>query len=125
MKIKVEKYQHADKVLPKEGQYIIGHQTEDEIVVYQAYKASIAEYSVKYQVLGGSEFSYNRMSWVKPNFLLNAALSSFDARYYPDQQAWKNELDTKEVRLQWDPDHDPQGQKMTRRAIQLGLKGSI
>ena len=29
----------------------------------------------------------------------------------------------KEVRLQWDPDHDPFGNKLTRRAIQLGLKG--
>lgn len=29
------------------------------------------------------------------------------------------------VRLQWDPDHHPSGQKLTRKAIQLGLKGSI
>jgi hypothetical protein len=30
---------------------------------------------------------------------------------------------TKDVRLQWDPDHDPFGKKIERRAIQLGLKG--
>jgi hypothetical protein len=26
--------------------------------------------------------------------------------------------------LQWDPDHDPYGKKLERRAIQLGLKGN-
>ena len=30
-----------------------------------------------------------------------------------------------EVRLQWDPDHDPYGEKLPRRAIQLGLRGSV
>jgi len=29
------------------------------------------------------------------------------------------------VRLQWDPDHDPYGNKLTRRAVQLGLKGEV
>ncbi|XP_054774619.2 uncharacterized protein LOC129282783 [Lytechinus pictus] len=28
-----------------------------------------------------------------------------------------------EVRLQWDPDHQPNGDKTARRAIQMGLKG--
>lgn len=156
MKIEIKKYQLAKELLPGEGQYIIGHQTDEEIVVYQAYKVSIAEYAVKHQLLGGSEYSYNRMSWIKPNFLWmmyrcgwaekenqerilalwirkavleeilsNAVLSSFNPQYYADRETWEKELENKEVRLQWDPDHDPYGQKMTRRAIQLGLKGSI
>lgn len=25
--------------------------------------------------------------------------------------------------MQWDPDHDPQGGKLARRAVQLGLRG--
>ena len=29
------------------------------------------------------------------------------------------------VRLQWDPDHTPCGDKLARRAIQLGLKGQV
>ncbi len=29
------------------------------------------------------------------------------------------------MRLQWDPDHDPYGGKLQRRAIQLGLKGHV
>lgn len=28
-----------------------------------------------------------------------------------------------DVRLQWDPDHDPTGAPVERRAIQLGLRG--
>lgn len=30
-----------------------------------------------------------------------------------------------EVRLQWDPDHSPDGGNLTRRAIQLGLKNDV
>ncbi len=30
-----------------------------------------------------------------------------------------------DVRLQWDPDHKPDGSKETRRAIQLGLRNSV
>ncbi len=69
MKIKAEYYHEAQKALPETGQYVIGHQTGDEIVVYQAYKPSIADYAVKHQFFGGSEFGYGRMSWIKPNFL--------------------------------------------------------
>jgi hypothetical protein len=29
------------------------------------------------------------------------------------------------VRLQWDPDHDPAGNPLPRRAIQLGLRGEV
>lgn len=154
MKIVTEKYTASLTSHPKEGQYIIGHQTENEIVVYQAYKPAIADFAIKNQYLGGTDYNYNRMSWIKPNFLwmmyrcgwatkenqekilaiwLNktdfekildqAVLSSFNPKYYESHDHWGVELKTKEVRLQWDPDHDPFGNKITRRAIQLGLKG--
>ncbi len=29
------------------------------------------------------------------------------------------------MRLQWDPDHDPYGTKLDRKAIQLGMRGEI
>ena len=69
MNILTESYLTSVEKLPKDGQHIVSHQTEEQIVVYQAYKPSIAEYAVKHQVLGGSDFSYSRMSWIKPNFL--------------------------------------------------------
>ncbi len=34
-------------------------------------------------------------------------------------------MEQKNVRLQWDPDHDPHGNKLTRRAIQLGMKEGV
>ncbi|CAI2172697.1 17894_t:CDS:2 [Funneliformis geosporum] len=41
------------------------------------------------------------------------------------QHEWKEQLETSQVRLQWDPDHDLHGEKMQRRAIQLGIKNNI
>src|SRR4051794_5128059 len=69
MKISTELYNASVGRLPKAGQHILAHQTDDDIVVYQAYKPSIANFAVSNQHSGGSDFSYNRMSWVKPNFL--------------------------------------------------------
>ena len=67
--------------------------------------------------------------WIKKEvleeILSKAVLSSFNPLYYRDMDEWKDELDSKEVRLQWDPDHDPYGGRVTRRAIQLGLKGVV
>jgi hypothetical protein len=34
-------------------------------------------------------------------------------------------VEESEVRLQWDPDHSPTGAPLPRRAIQLGLRGSV
>lgn len=59
------------------------------------------------------------------SILKEAVLSSFNQKYYDNHDQWKNELNSKEVRLQWDPDHDPFGNKIERRAIQLGLKGNV
>jgi hypothetical protein len=152
----LENYNTSRSNLPDAGQQIIGYQEDEQIVVYQAYNPAIASYAVANQVLGGSAYSYNRMSWIKPSFLWmmyrcgwaakenqknvlalwinksvleeileNAVFSSYHAKYYLNEDAWKNELARKTVRLQWDPDHDPYGNKITRRAIQLGLKGSV
>jgi len=66
--------------------------------------------------------------WLKKTdfetILSQAVFSSFKEDKYKDGEDWKTELHSKEVRLQWDPDHDPFGRKLNRRAIQLGLKGN-
>ncbi len=51
--------------------------------------------------------------------------STHDPHSFPDRAAWQAAIETSEVRLQWDPDHAPAGQKMERRAIQIGLRGSM
>lgn len=57
--------------------------------------------------------------------LFQAAHSSFNSSVYPSHEEWKKALAVKPVRLQWDPDHDPHGKPLTRRAIQLGLKDDV
>src|SRR5262249_39288263 len=37
---------------------------------------------------------------------------------------WAAAVERSDVRLQWDPDHMPNGEKCERRAIQLGLRGA-
>jgi len=69
VKLITEKYTDAVRRLPEAGKYIIGHQQDDCIVVYQAYKPAIAAFAVENQKLGGAAFSYDRMSWIKPGFL--------------------------------------------------------
>ncbi len=158
--IHLEKYSESIKHLPNTGQQIIGNTfeiaEERYIIVYQAYKPSIAQFAVENQFFGGNDFSYKRMSWIKPNFLWmmyrcgwasksnqervlalflkfddfveilkNATFTSFNSKYFTSNDEWKRSLKTKKVRLQWDPDHNLYGEKLERRAVQLGLKGSL
>lgn len=126
---------------------------DESIVVYQAYRPSIACFAVANQQFGG-DFSFSRMSWIKPNFLwmmfragwaskegqehilavrirrsffdevLEAAVpSSFDATRFKSHAEWNAAVAKSDVRLQWDPDHDPNGNCIERRAVQLGLRG--
>jgi hypothetical protein len=57
--------------------------------------------------------------------LRQAVHSTYVPEVYDDEAAWKTAVADSEVRLQWDPDHDPNGAKLERRAIQLGLRGSV
>lgn len=156
MTITTELYSKSISRLPKTGQHITIHQTDDMLVVYQAYNNKIADFAVENQFLGGDAFGYNRMSWIKPNFLWmmyrcgwaskenqervlalwlkksdfeeilkEAVFSSFNPTCYASKEEWRNDLNKKQVRLQWDPEHDPYGNKIERRAIQLGLKGTL
>jgi len=55
--------------------------------------------------------------------LEHAIFSSYQPELYSNREEWQALLPDSEVRLQWDPDHDPLGEKLTRKAIQLGLRG--
>jgi len=69
MPLRTELYSVSRQFLPVDGQHIVAHQTETQVVVYQAYNPAIAQFAVENQYLGGPGFSYGRMSWIKPNFL--------------------------------------------------------
>jgi hypothetical protein len=139
---------------PQSGQHILAQFDADSIYVYQAYRPAIAEFAVEHQRFGG-EFSFSRMSWIKPNFLwmmfragwatkegqehilavrlrrpffdelLKVVVPSiFDSRRFASREAWQIQVADSQVRLQWDPDHDPAGKPLERRAVQLGLRGA-
>jgi hypothetical protein len=140
---------------PREGKHILAHFDEESVVVYQAYRPAIGRFAAAHGYFGG-EFSFTRMSWIKPNFLwmmyrcgwgtkadqevvlaiwlrraafdailAEAVPSTYYPEIYPDELVWKQAVAASSVRLQWYPDHDPSGQPLARRAIQLGLRSDI
>lgn len=148
-------YNEVASTWPESGRHILASHDEDSVIVYQAYRPAIGRYAASNQHFGG-EYSFSRMSWIKPNFLWMmyrsgwgrkegqevtlavtiprtlfdeilaiAVPSTFEASRYRDANDWKEALATSEVRLQWDPDHAPDGAPQQRRAIQLGLRGDI
>ncbi len=150
--MRYQRYLDQLRVWPTTGRHILAQFDADSIYVYQAYRPSIARFAVEHQRFGG-DFSFSRMSWIKPNFLwmmyragwatkegqehilairlrrtffdelLRLAVpSTFDPRRFATREAWQAAVASSEVRLQWDPDHDPSGKPLERRAVQLGLR---
>lgn len=68
MPLTSEPYREQIKVWPKEGRHILAQYDDDTIIVYQAFRPSIGHYAAEHGTFGG-DFSYSRMSWIKPNFL--------------------------------------------------------
>ncbi len=148
-----EPYLAQTALWPRDGRHILAQSDADTVVVYQAYSPAIGRYAADRGQFGG-DFSYSRMSWVKPNFLwmmfrsgwgtkpdqevtlalrrpffdalLAAAVpSSWDRARYPTEADWSAAVAGSDVRHQWDPDHHPTGATLERRAIQLGLRGGV
>ncbi|WP_050030433.1 DUF4291 domain-containing protein [Verrucomicrobium sp. BvORR034] len=66
--MRVERYKDQKNRWPASGRHILAQYDDENIIVYQAYRPSIGRYAAELQVFGG-EFSFSRMSWIKPNFL--------------------------------------------------------
>ena len=143
------------KQWPKSGRHILAQFDENSIYVYQAYRHSIADYAVEHQRFGGdfrySRMSWIkpnflwmmfRSGWASKegqerilavrirrsffdDLLLSSVCSTFDSRFYCSQIEWKSAVDSSDVRLQWDPDHDPFGRPVERRALQLDIRGEM
>lgn len=149
----LERYMEQVKWWPATGQQILAQFDDNVVVVYQAFSEDIAEFAVQHGYFGGN-FRFNRMSWIKPNFLWmmyragwatkagqehilairiiragfeeilwQAVHSHYLHELYESEESWQQAMAQSEVRLQWDPDHDPFGRSLRRRAIQLGLRG--
>lgn len=68
MNLRTQPYLEQLQRWPKSGQHIVAQFDADTVVVYQAYRPAIGKYATQHQHFGG-EFSFSRMSWIKPNFL--------------------------------------------------------
>jgi hypothetical protein len=116
---------------------------KDTIVVYQAFNDKIADEAIKLQKFG-NEFSFNRMSWIKPSFLWLMERSNWANK--PNQErileihitrafwdkclelavdtdASKSDRNIKEAQIlvQWDPERTLRGAKLNIRSIQIGV----
>lgn len=54
--------------------------------------------------------------------LASSVHSSFIPSIYTAFEAWRTSMRAADVILQWDPDHAPNGARLRRRALQLGLR---
>ena len=62
---------------------------------------------------------------VKPLRPLGGSIGGGGADVYQNREAWQSALSQSKVRLQWDPDHNPRGDRLDRKAIQLGIRGEV
>jgi len=153
MSLRTEPYLHQKARWPQRGRVILAQYDADSIVVYQAYRPAIGDFAAQNGYFGGefklSRMTWikpnflwmmYRSGWgAKPgqevilairlyrsafdSILAQAVHSSCQSGLYESQEIWQQAVQTSDVRLQWDPDHHPAGNKLERRAIQLGLRG--
>ncbi|AFZ00516.1 DUF4291 domain-containing protein [Calothrix sp. PCC 6303] len=153
MQLKTELYLNQKKRWQPRGKVILAQYDVDSIVVYQAYRPSIGHFAAQHGYFGGdfklSRMTWikpnflwmmYRSGWgtkkdqevtlairiqrsAFDTILAQAVHSKYIPEIYQNQQAWSQAVKRSDVRLQWDPDHTPTGEKVERRAIQLGLQG--
>lgn len=148
-------YLEYEKKAPQQGKHILATLQGENIIVYQAYRPSIGQYALKHQKFGGdfklTRMSWikpnflwmmYRSGWGQKEgqtyvlgvelplkffieILNDSVVSSYKKHIYPDKEDWQTAVAESDVRLQWDPDHHPTGEKLTRKAVQLGLRGDF
>jgi len=153
--INLQSYHEQVNQWPVEGRHIMAQYDENSVIVYQAYRPAIGHFAAQHGYFGAefslTRMSWikpnflwmmYRSGWgTKPGqevilavrlqrsffdaLLTQAVPSTFNADLYQSQQRWQQAVKQSEVRLQWDPDHNPAGRRMQRRAIQLGLRGNV
>jgi len=155
MKLWTAPYREQEARWPWEGRHILAQFDENGVVVYQAYNPAIGRFAAEHGYVGDGfsltrmswikpNFLWMvfRCGWAtKENqetvlavtlrraafdsILAQAVPSTFVPELYPTYEAWQKAVAGSSVRLQWDPDHAPNGAKLERRAIQLGLRCDV
>lgn len=152
---KLKKYKEQLQDWPQQGHHIMAQYDDEKIIVYQSYRKEIGEFAVKNQYFGGAFslermtwikpnflWMMYRNGWgtkedqeyvlaihlkmeAFKKYLENAVYSSYSSRLEISGEEWKHQVKESSVRLQWDPDHDPSGRKLERKAIQIGLRNNF
>jgi len=155
MNLQTEPYLTQAARWPSSGRHILAQFDDQSVVVYQAYRPSIGDFAAEHGHFGGgfklTRMSWikpnflwmmYRCGWATKEgqevvlavrilrtaldtILAQAVHSTFQPTLYTDDEAWKKAVASSDVRLQFDPDHDPYGAPVERRAIQLGLRGDV
>jgi len=155
MTLDTEPYSHQLARWPQSGRVILAQFDADSTIVYQAYRPAIGNFAAEHGYFGGPFkltrmtwikpnflWMMYRCGWATKegqevvlairlqraafDQILSLAIhSSFKPDVYGTRDEWKKAVNESDVRLQWDPDHDPKGEKVERRAIQLGLRGDV
>jgi hypothetical protein len=140
---------------PNTGRHVLARFDADSVLMYQAYRLEIGHFAARHGYFGGAfslnrmswvkpNFLWMmcRSGWgtkegqqvtlavrlrrsAFDEILRLAVHSTFVPEVYESHEAWKRAVAGSDVRLQWDPDHDPSGSPVGRRAIQLGLRGDV
>lgn len=154
MKLVTEPYHLQKTRWPQRGRHILAQFDADTIVVYQAYRPAIGRFAAEHQRFGGpfslERMSWIKPNFLWMMYrsgwgtkegqevtlavrlrrdafnkvLAEAIHSTHVPEVYGERSAWEQLGKRSDVRLQWDPDHGPSGDKQERRAIQLGLRGA-
>jgi hypothetical protein len=155
MEFKLKKYKEQLQNWPEKGYHIMAQYDDEKIIVYQSYRKEIGDFAVKNQYFGGAFslermtwikpnflWMMYRNGWgtkegqesvlaihlkmdAFKKYLGNAVYSSYNERLGISKEEWQDQIKESSVRLQWDPDHDPFGKKLERRAIQIGLRNDF
>ncbi|MEZ6036452.1 MAG: DUF4291 domain-containing protein [Planctomycetota bacterium] len=68
MQLLTEPYLAQRARWPAEGRVVLAQADATSVIVYQAYRPAVGHFAAQHGWFGG-EFSLNRMTWIKPNFL--------------------------------------------------------
>lgn len=148
----LERYLTQRARWPVAGRHVVAQYDDARVVVYQAFAPSIARAAVAQGRFGEgfslSRMSWIKPNFLWMMFragwatkasqeavlavtltragfdeiLAGAVHASHVPEVYGDRASWQRAVQGSDVRLQWDPDHAPEGAPVTRRAVQLGLR---
>lgn len=153
MTLELESYLAQQAQWPATGRHILAQFDDESVVVYQAYALEIGLYAAKHGRFGPgfsyTRMSWIKPNFLWMMFrsgwgtkegqevtlairmqrtafdavILAGVPTSYDPKRFTSEAEWRRAGAAASVRLQWDPDHDPAGAPLERRAIQLGLCG--